>query len=96
MHASRSRPILAMLGIAVSAALLLMGSGDAATAQVQSAPAAPAGIFELTPLSHGGWVVLDTRTGSMEHWKPHTQGYEVYQAGFSQRYARLRMVYVEH
>lgn len=88
MFMRSSRQLLALVALVVATGFLLLGRRDAA-----AQPSAPArGDFTIVQSGHGGWVVLDVRTGAMEHWVPDAYGYQVTAVGFGSAVGRRRAI----
>lgn len=78
---ARSVLIVAMFGGTLAVWLL----GHPAGAHAQSRPAgASGGHYQLSTLPSGGWLVLDTETGTFELWSysPRGPSYQVQRAEF--------------
>ena len=68
------------LGIALIATMIAIAAlRIPAQTTAGSSAAAPTGAFELHPLpgTSGQWLVLDTRTGDVQHWARTGQSYIV-------------------
>jgi hypothetical protein len=94
-----SRFVRSLLTVAVCAGTLAVWLlARPAGAHAQGGPAvANGGHYQLSALASGGWIVLDTQTGTFEYWTYSPQGpaYRVQRADFGGTTLTTRFVPVE-